>query len=969
MRIIYSKGSPPFMHIARSSDAGTPVGRRFAFTALPYLAAFLIPFFVLCAAFALGGIYPFGSTSVMLYDMPLQYVDYFGWLSEVLRGEADLLYSNAAGLGGGMFSLFTYYLSSPFNLLAAFWQPEDMPKLFSVLYLLKIPAAAVTFLVFLRGRLLAPHAGDFAEARKQAAAAPAYKHVLLVALVCTYALSGYVLGYASNIMWLDGVVMLPLAALGVYRFVQRRTHAGAFFACALAVVFNWYTGYMVCLYAVLYFFYELVRAKELKGKRLRLSIRFGILMLLVVGASLFILLPTALSLMGGKGGELIGFTSIFSLNISHNPLAVPSLFCIGTLPGVNPNYNTPAVALSAFALMGMGVFFANGAISRRAKATLGIFAVVIAIPLVLPGWATVWSGFVAESSYTNRSGFAILMTFILLAAEGMLKLNELQHVRRARAVALGGGIVTAIFAVSELATWATKGEFRPSAELAALEVALLAGCTVLAALAAYFAGKKQAGEPAESHAAQAGESSASASAANRTRHSGRAVAHAAACVALAVLFAGEQVYACYLQLAPCCYSVDGYNGDVAATRAFYEQLPATDATDADGNLQFTRVGNAAPYWGSTKIYGPDNMALELAYSTFDHYSSTQESSIQELLANLGYSKLTPVGTYYQSTNIVADALLGVTHIIDDAQPAGSTLVGSETLRGTFHLYRNDLALPLGWGTTGSTHVGWQEGQPFVNDNAMLSDAADNDADVFEDAAVEEQGNNGKSRTFAITPAIDGPVYLYTPTLYLLDLFYDQGIRCDVYVDGQLVQTVGARGSFNEVCLGQGHAGQSMTLTIVPLGDDNFEVNHKDGSIANTQNDFWNVDASDLLQAVSADEGTLREQLARIDSNGFSLTAYENGHIAATFDAEQDETLVISQPYEDGWSVTVNGQPAELEQAYDGLMGVKVAAGENDIELTYTTPGLIPGAAVSIVCVTLFGVWRFVARKRKVSGDK
>ena len=96
----------------------------FAKTAAPYALAFLVPFVALLAAFAASGIYPFGDVSVMLYDMPLQYVDYFGWFSDVLRGDADLLYSNAAGLGGGMFSLFSYYLASPFNLLAPFGSPK-----------------------------------------------------------------------------------------------------------------------------------------------------------------------------------------------------------------------------------------------------------------------------------------------------------------------------------------------------------------------------------------------------------------------------------------------------------------------------------------------------------------------------------------------------------------------------------------------------------------------------------------------------------------------------------------------------------------------------------------------------------------------------------------------------------------------------------------------------------------------------
>ena len=78
--------------------------------------------------------------------------------------------------------------------------------------------------------------------------------------------------------------------------------------------------------------------------------------------------------------------------------------------------------------------------------------------------------------------------------------------------------------------------------------------------------------------------------------------------------------------------------------------------------------------------------------------------------------------------------------------------------------------------------------------------------------------------------------------------------------------------------------------------------------------------------------------------------------------------MISQPYEDGWTATVNGQPVELQAAYDGLMGVPVQTGDNIVELRYLTPGLIPGAVVGIASVTLFVVWRIAARRRSMLHD-
>ena len=999
---------------------------RFARAAAPYLAAFAIPFCVLLAAFAMRGIYPFGDMSVMLYDMPVQYAEYFGWLIQVLHGQGNLLYSNAAGLGGGMFSLFTYYLSSPFNLIAFFFTPETVPQLFSVLYLVKIPACAVCCLVLLRGRLLAADAETWREARTAAASAPAGRQALLVLLACAYALTSYVLGYASNIMWLDGVIMAPLAALGTYRLVQRRACGGLFAACACAIVFNWYTGYMVCLLSVLWFFYELARDRSLRERRLRRCWRFAATMALAVGAGMVVLIPTALSLLGGKGTHA-GLASLAcNTGLARNPLAVADLFCIGTLPGITTQANLPALTISALALVGIGVFLTNGAIGRRERIAGAAFALVMATSLVLTPVATIWSGFVPESSYTNRNGFAILLVMTVLAAEGLLALSQLDAKPQRRYALVGGG--AALVSVAGSAAWLyiAKGSLPQAPQLVALECGLLAAFTLLIAGAAGMrgvaaqpddGGAQHAGcnETASSNRTCAGKADCTADAERagadiahdtafprptRTDHLPRGAQPAlrgALCVALVCVFVSEQVFGAQAQLSRCRYTVSGYTDTLTELEEFYSQLDsataggealsssegnsssdgseASNASDvngatadnADGASAFARVGNAAPYWGGSKVNGPDNMALVLGVSTFDHYSSTQEYRIQQLLHDLGYSKVTPFGTYYMSSNVIADALLGVTDIVDDQSPAATEPEGA-TLRGTWRAYRNELALPLGWGTTGSTHVDWQEGRPLDNQDAMLANAAGNNASALSTVDVQECDGDQNARTFTLTPSADGPVYLYTPTAFVNDLYYEGGVVCEVWADGSLVQTIGGRGSCNQVYLGWGRAGQSMQVAIKPLAEQPYELRFEDGTVTNAQSAFWDVPAAELAQAGTVDLQTLQDQLSRIDSTGFALTAYENGRIAATFNAAQDETLVISQPYEDGWTATVNGQPVEVQAAYDGLMGIPVQTGDNVVELRYLTPGLVPGAVVGIASVTLFAVWRIAARRRSMLHD-
>ena len=963
------------MDIARNADkTQRPALRAWASPAICYASALVIPFAILLATFALLGIYPFGDVSVMVHDMPVQYADYFGWLIQVMHGEGNLLYSNAAGLGGGMFSLFTYYLSSPFNLLAWFFTPETVPQLLSWLTLLKIPACAAACLGFLRGRFLAPEAATWREARALAAAAPATSQGALVLLSCAYALSSYVLGYASNIMWLDGVIMAPCALLGVWRLIQRRSCAGLFAAAAGAIWFNWYTGYMVCLLCVLYFLYELARSTELRGRRLRTCGRFAAVMSLAVGAGMVALLPTALSLLGGKGAHA-GLASLaFETGLARNPLAVPDLFCIGTTPGITTQANRPAVVISAFALVGAGTFFANKAIVVRDRVAGGVFAGIMLASLVLPPLTTIWAGFVPESSYTNRNAFAILLVLVMLAAESLLALRRLPARGGGVRAAIGGGIVLAAFAVSAAFLRFVKHALPQKDELVLLECILLAGFTALIAALALVG--KAAGDDQRAHTAD-------------ERTAMPKAATCALCALLVAAFIGEQAYDAQAQLRKCIYTVSGYAKDLTSLEDTYATLSA-------GQDGFVRVGNTSAYWsnggcGGGKGNGPDNMALMLAYSTFDHYSSTQESRIQELLRNLGYSKVTPFGTYYMSPNTVADALLGVTNIIDDEQPAATQADDSAVPRESWRAWRNELALPLGWGTTGTTQISWGD-DPFANQASMLADAAGLDesaaeglftapdvrdadgtetgganaaADGNADASSSASGN--ANRQFTITARTDGPLLLFFPTLYLDDIYYEGGIACSLSVDGADVQTIGRRGSCNIVYVGTVFAGQTVIVKLTPANTAQVAY-HDDGSTTTMDEALYQPSAEEVVKAQVLDLDYLQSQLSRIDSDGFALSAYESGRIAATFTANRDETLVISQPYEDGWTATVNGQPVELQAAYDGLMGIPVQTGDNVLELHYFTPGLVPGAVVGIASVTLFAVWRIAARRRSMLQD-
>ena len=102
----------------------------------------------------------------------------------------------------------------------------------------------------------------------------------------------------------------------------------------------------------------------------------------------------------------------------------------------------------------------------------------------------------------------------------------------------------------------------------------------------------------------------------------------------------------------------------------------------------------------------------------------------------------------------------------------------------------------------------------------------------------------------------------------------------------------------------------------------------------------------------------------------AFTATDTGFTAKTaYDA--DELVFFSVPYDDGFSATVNGEPAAIEKVDDGLMAVYVPAGENEIEFTYHTPGLKVSACVSAAAIAVYGVYLLgiIIKRKSQPGSK
>ena len=107
-----------------------------------------------------------------------------------------------------------------------------------------------------------------------------------------------------------------------------------------------------------------------------------------------------------------------------------------------------------------------------------------------------------------------------------------------------------------------------------------------------------------------------------------------------------------------------------------------------------------------------------------------------------------------------------------------------------------------------------------------------------------------------------------------------------------------------------------------------------------------------------------------ENSSVTLNAPEKDSlITGSIHAETDGYALFMIPYENGWSLTVDGEETELVRGDIGFLACKVASGDHNIVLKFTAPGLYAGAAGSVIFWILFVGSRIVSVYRKRRYEK
>lgn len=75
---------------------------------------------------------------------------------------------------------------------------------------------------------------------------------------------------------------------------------------------------------------------------------------------------------------------------------------------------------------------------------------------------------------------------------------------------------------------------------------------------------------------------------------------------------------------------------------------------------------------------------------------------------------------------------------------------------------------------------------------------------------------------------------------------------------------------------------------------------------------------------------------------------KGGKVRGTIKNDEKGILALNIPFNSGWSAKVDGKSQKLTKVNGVLTGLALNPGNHNIELTFTTPGLIPGIIISVI---------------------
>lgn len=854
--------------------------------------SFLIPFGVLFLAYVWFGVFPFGERSVLSLDLNGQYVYYFDYMYDVLAGKESLFYSWSRNLSGEFMGIIGYYLASPFNIFVWLFPREMITEGLMTMMLMKVGAMGVTMSIFLsKGR--------------------GYSKLTSIVFASSYALCAYSIVQTMNPMWLDGVIALPIIALGIERLIDKGKFRMLIVFWIYAFVSCFYIGFMIAIFSVIYAVYYLFVTDRKKIISV-LPSRIGLFIISALSAgmvSAFMILPVYKSLSYGK----------FEFSTPDYSI-VENFQLVELFDKILPNsYDTvrmeglPFIYCGVIVILMLPAFFFMKKIKGRERiAGAAVLALMIVCMYIRPV-DMLWHGGQMPNWLPYRYSFMVSFLLVSFAAKAFDNIKAVQ--KKTIAISAVGWFMIMLYQQTVDHYHADLGSGRDVLENLTVILPAMFILFVIAALVIQL--KPQF---------------------NRRKYAN---------VVLVVVLFLEMFYSTFSSLLKqhqdIVYSTRGsYLDVILPTREVVEEIKENDDGFYRIEKNFFRTVN-------------DPMALNM-YG-LSHSSSTLNAKPIELLNRLGFTARSHY-TRYSGATPITSSIFGVKYELSTESNSTNDVISG----GEITVDENENALPICYLADNKIKsLELFEDDPFKNQNMLLSALAGKDEYQYFSRIIDNVGlitenvtqgtttdghHSFKQITAGLNTQIEytipvdtnSALYMYFPTRYerQVNVWINKDWGGNYFNgDNHYLKKIGDFNAGDNV---------DLILTLTPEGSN--ELYFKEAQFATIDIDAVNQTFNDIKSA-------------NIDT---TIEKISTTHLKINVNAAENQLLFTTIPVEEGWRVFVDGAETDYFSVLDSLIAVDVPVGQHTVELVFTTATYPFALLITAIGVALFITMIIIYRK-------
>lgn len=371
-----------------------------------YLLSFFIPFIIMACYFAYRNMFPFGNSSILTVDLGQQYVDLFAYFRRTVLSLDlhSLLYSFSNGYGGEMIGIWAYYLLSPLNIILLIIPAKFINFSILLIILFKYGLSGLTFSVFLK------HKG-------------VKKDLIILSMAVAYALNGWMIANQLNVMWLDGIVLLPIIILGINQILKNNKYYLFIISYTAMLIINYYIAYMITLFSIIYVIGNLL-VNDSIHRRFRKLIAVGGSHIVSLLLAAFIFLPNLLELKNGKAAYTL---STVKWKVEYNPLKMISKLFDGSFNFSQMPSGYPNIFVGSIVIIGFLIFFCNNQIQLKRRIMTLLITLILVVSMFFEPLDLVWHAMQFPIWYPYRFSFIFCFWVIYVAAIGLDK--QVEHIK------------------------------------------------------------------------------------------------------------------------------------------------------------------------------------------------------------------------------------------------------------------------------------------------------------------------------------------------------------------------------------------------------------------------------------------------------------------------------------------------------------------------------------------------------------